>query len=230
MYDEHGEPSDEMVLGWAEHNDHVDRTEDIEDQEHDVTDLPSAGRVWRPVTAVACSICAAPVGEQCHAVEQRGDQLVHWEWVPVTPHPSRFHDAGRRCADQCDDCPMDPDDWTTPDINGVTVRLDGAAEDLIVLWETGSTTAETIRTLCETLDRDIDCGNVYEGVAAVYLRYRNRLMQVDLRYQDHGDTITIEVIHQIAARIVIVAVGSFPAPIDWSTIRPTTPTIRTDRD
>jgi hypothetical protein len=221
MYDEHGDPTDATAIDWAEHNDHADGAADLDDQERDVTDLPQSGRVWRPVTAVACSTCGAPIGEQCHPVEQRATELVHWEWLTVAPHPSRFHAAGRRCADQCDACPAEPDDWTTPDINGITARLDGADEALIVLWESGSTSVETIRTVCETLDREIGYGNVYEGIAVVYLRYRNRLVPVDLRYGDHGDTITVDVIHQIAARIVIVAQGSYPAPVDWSSIRPT---------
>jgi hypothetical protein len=226
MYDEHGAPTDATFQAWNAHDDHAGDGAQILAEARAEAEHTTSYAEQHTIATTSCTTCGAAIGQPCHAVVEHHGDLIAYPDATVTPHRDRFHHAGWPCADGCDDCPRrtpsttGEGEWTTPGIDGITVRLDGADDALVVLWESGYTIAGTIRDLCEQLDRDTDAGNVLDGVAAVYVRNHNALVPARLYFQYGPETITVEVLRDRLLKSVSVAKGSYPAPVDWSTIRP----------
>jgi hypothetical protein len=186
---------------------------------HPVVPLPrtASSTAGATVSGAACPTCRAVEGEPCHVLEFYRRRIVHRRDRPSPTHAARFHATGLPCAAGCPACPAPssgakPEDgWSVPDDDGISVRLDGADRQFVILWNHGHITVGTVGDLCALLSQALDA-DTPPRVVGSFLRHGDRLTRVLLRYTDHGDLRTVDVLRPRRRGPACLAQGSYPGP------------------
>jgi len=96
------DPTEDQILGWAEHNDHADGAlatlaEEREDAEREAD-------AQRVIDTIDCPTCGSVAGLACAAMPHRDGPTI--PMATTWPHPARMHAAGLIChRTGCDGCP-----------------------------------------------------------------------------------------------------------------------------